>query len=416
LVKLLVTSRERLNLRDEWLFDIRGLPFPEPPPKPSASEEDWVGVERYDAVQLFLQTAIRLDPTFALSEANKPNLVRICQLVEGMPLGLELAAAWVRVLSCREIAQEIEQGLEFLATSLRDMPARHRSLAAVFGHSWKLLSAEEQRVFRGLAVFRGGFSREAAGELAGASLPVLAALVDKSLLRRNDSGRYELHELLRQYGAEKLDEAGETDPVRSRHLALFLNLAEAAEPKLQSAEQATWLKKLNIENDNLRAALAWSLEGGKAEIGLQLAVTLGEFWYSRGQLFSEGIEWLERVLSGVGASKPTKARARAFRRLGMLSELQGNFDAARSAFEQSLNLYRELGDKEGIAASLHYLAETIARQGDEVAARPRDAAARSAYVEGLVSQRQQGKPWRIAPFLNSPGDIARNEDHYKAAR
>ncbi|MBE7549953.1 MAG: tetratricopeptide repeat protein [Anaerolineales bacterium] len=406
-VKLLVTSRVRLHLQEEWVIDLQGLPFPD--------EESHEPPDSFSAVQLFLQRARQARSDFVLAKDESLYVKRICQLVEGMPLALELAAAWVRLMSCQEIAQEIERNLDFLSTPLRNMPDRHRSLGAVFDHSWHYLSRDEQRVFRGLTVFRGGFTREAAEQVAGASLPLLAALVDKSMLRRNDSGRYELHELLRQYGAEKLDEAGEADQIRSRHLEFFLNLAEEAEPKLQGAEQATWLKKLNTENGNLRAALAWSLEGGDADMGLRLAATLGEFWFMRGQLFGEGIEWLERVLSGVEATEPTRARARAFRRLGMLTELQGNYAAARSAFEQSLVLYRELGDKEGIAASLNYLGETVATQGYEVAARLLFAAARSAYEESLASLRQQGDQWRIARALNVIGEIARIEDDYAAA-
>jgi predicted ATPase/DNA-binding SARP family transcriptional activator len=407
-VKILVTSRVRLHLQEEWVIDLQGLPCPD-----EASHEL---LDRFGAVQLFLQRARQARSDFVLAEDEVPEVGRICRLVAGMPLALELAAAWVRLMSCQEIAQEIERNLDFLSTPLRNILDRHRSLTAVFDHSWHYLSRDEQHVFRGMTVFRGGFSREAAEQVAGASLPLLAALVDKSMLRRNATGRYELHELLRQYAAEKLGEAGEAKQIQNRHLEFFLNLAEEAETKLQGAEQATWLKKLNTEHDNLRAALAWSLEGGDAEMGLRLAATLGEFWFMRGQLFGEGIEWLERVLSGVEAMEPTRARARAFRRLGMLTELQGNHAAARSAFEQSLVLYRELGDKEGIAASLNYLGETVATQGDEVAARPLFAAARSVYEESLASLRQQGDQWRIARALNVIGEIARIENNYPMAR
>lgn len=416
-VKLLVTSRERLNLRDEWLLDIRGLPFPEPSPQPSPSEgEGWVGVEGYSAVQLFLQTAARLKVTLALSEVDKPFVARICQLVEGMPLGLELAAAWVRVLSCHEIATEIEKSLGFLTTSLRDVPARHRSLMAVFDHSWRILSPVEQRVFRNLAVFRGGFSREAAEQVAGASLPLLAALVDKSMLRRNDSGRYELHELLRQYGYTKLDEAGETDQVRSRHLAFFLELAEEAEPKLQGVEQARWIEKLDIETGNLRAALAWSLEGGNAQTGLRLAATLGQFWFMRSQGYDEGIRWLERVLPETDPSEQTEERAKAFHWLGQFAHYQSDDFTATAAFEKSLALYRALGDKTGIADSLLFLGDIASFQGDDITARSLYAEARSAYEESLVILRERGDTWTMARSLNYLGEIARVEGDYAAAR
>jgi predicted ATPase len=147
-----------------------------------------------------------------------------------MPLGVELAAVWVRALSCVEIAHEIERSLGFLTTSLRDVPERHRSLEAVFDHSWRLLSADERAVFRKLSVFRGRFQREAAEQVAGARLPLLAALVDKSLLRRNAAGRYELHELVRQYADEQLQEAGETEQTRSDHLTFSLRWPKRRSP------------------------------------------------------------------------------------------------------------------------------------------------------------------------------------------
>jgi len=196
-VKLLVTSRECLHLRWEWLFPVEGLKVPE--------EEQAPRPEDYSAVRLFLQLARRWQPRFSWEE-EKPAVVRICRLVEGLPLGIELAAAWVRECSCADIAQELENNLDFLATSMRDMPSRHRSLRAVFDHSWSLLSEEERHVFRRLAVFRGGFRAEAARQVAAASPGLLAALENKSLLHRNTTGRYEMHGLLRQYVEEKLRE------------------------------------------------------------------------------------------------------------------------------------------------------------------------------------------------------------------
>ncbi len=364
-VKLLVTSRERLNLREEWLFDIAGLQFP-------ISLRPGEEVESYSAVQLFLQSAARLGATFALSKADKPYLVRICQLVEGMPLGLELAAAWVRVLSCQEIVQEIEKNLAFLTTSLRDMPARHRSLAAVFDHSWKLLSSEEQSVFRGLAVFRGGFWREAAEQVAGATLPLLSALVDKSFLRRNASGRYEIHELLRQYGAEKLAEAGEMEQIRDRHLAFFLELAEEAEPHLLGSDQATWLKRLEREHDNLRAAVEWSRTGeDMAQLSLRLTGSLASFWNGRSYM-SEGREHLLAALSRPEASKRTAARAKALFEAGRLAFEQGDFSAVHALLEESMSIYRELGPggRLGLAHALITLGDTEVEVGDYTTASP----------------------------------------------
>ena len=196
--KVLVTSRERLNLKGEWLLEVKGMSCP----KNDKADQ----LENYSAVQLFLQTAQRTNSAFTLSDEDKPYLIRICQLIKGMPLGIELAAAWVRMLSCREIVKEIERNIDFLATSFRDIPERHRSLRAVFEHSWNLLSEPERNVFKKISIFRGGFDREGAHKVSGASLPILSTLVDKSLLYRKPSERYEIHELLRQYAEEKLNE------------------------------------------------------------------------------------------------------------------------------------------------------------------------------------------------------------------
>jgi len=395
-LRVVVTTRERLNLYGEMVYELTGL--------------------QQEADELFIASAQAMKANIRIEENERGDVQRIVEMVGGMPLAIILAAVWVDLLTIHEIAEEINHDLDILTTEMRNLPQRQRSIRAVLSATWQKLSDRERSVCMGLAVFRGGFTREAAEQIAGASLPILARLVNKSLLRRTESGRYEPHELLRQYAAGKLDEAGETNEVRSRHLAFFLALAEEAEPKLKGAEQATWLKKLNIENSNLHAALAWSLEGGDGEMGLQLAALLGEFWFMRGQLFGEGIEWLERILLRDEAPKPTKVRAKAFRRLGSLNESRGNYVAARSAYEQSLTLYQALGDKEGIAASLHYLGETVAQQDDEATARSLFAAARSAYEASLVSLRQQGNQWRLALSLNSMGEIARLEDDYAAAR
>ena len=191
-VKLLVTSREWLNLPQERVFDLRGLPFPE------ANRPAETNLEDYAAVQLFVQNARRVHWSFMLRSEER-GVERICQLVEGMPLGIELAAAWVRVISPEEIAREIGRDFQFLSTTLGGLPERHRSLRVVFDYSYNRLSSEAQRAFRQMSVFKAGFSRDAAERVAGAPLPLLATLVDHSLLHRTVSGRYEVHELLRQY-------------------------------------------------------------------------------------------------------------------------------------------------------------------------------------------------------------------------
>ena len=332
-LKILVTSRERLNLRGEWLFEVKGLSVPE-----SIKTDE---ADSFSAVQMFLQCARRVQPGFSLSEVEHSEAIRICQLMEGLPLGIELAAAWVRALSCREIAAEIERNLEFLATPQRDVSERHRSLKAVFEHSWKFLSEVERRVFRRLSVFHGGFEREAAEGVAGASLTILAALVDKSLVRHNVVGRYEMDELLRQYASEKLSEAGETEAMGRRQRDWFLSLAEqAGPPDFWGAAEEVWLKRLDAERDNLRAALEWSMQNGEAEERLRLAELLVWFWYVQAY-FTEGRQWLERALTGSEGASP-KARAGVLHGIGLMAVQQGHWEKATLWLNESLKLYREL--------------------------------------------------------------------------
>jgi len=270
-VTLLVTSRERLHLQSEWLLEVGGLALPE--------LESRAEAERSSAVELFVQSARRVRPDFAPSIANEQDIVRVCRLTEGMPLAIELAAAWTRVLTCAQIAEEIEHSLTFLRTSLRDVPERHRSLGAVFEHSWNLLSLDEQRVLRQLTVFQGGCERDAAEHVAGASLALLAALIDKSLLRASSDGRYDLHESIRQYARERLQQAGELEATHRRHLDFFLQFAETAELQIKRPEQQIAIDRLVRDHDNLRGALGWALESGLAEPAARLAAALWHFWW-----------------------------------------------------------------------------------------------------------------------------------------
>jgi predicted ATPase/DNA-binding SARP family transcriptional activator len=392
-VSLLVTSRERLGLQGEWLFQVQGLPYPaeDLPATVGWSEADY---ERYSAMHLFLKSATRLQPGLSLDEADGRWVAHICQLVEGMPLAIELAAAWIRVLSCAEIAGQIEQGIRFLSTPLRDLPPRHRSLHAVFDHSWGLLSPEEQALLRKLSVFRGGCQREAAAEVAGASLPLLAALVDKSWLRRTPAGRYTLHELLRQYAWDRLVQAGEAEETQARHLVYLWELAEAAEPHLQEMLSTTWPKRLEAENDNLRAALAWSLAGGNGEAGLGLAGAAWLFWWLRGQI-GEGRQWLEALLESSPAASPA-LRARAYRGAGGLAYYQTDLPAAERYMRKALLLYQEIGDQKWISQTLRNLSVVLSDQGEF-------EGARSCAEESLLLARQVGDAQTLANALSELG-------------
>ena len=256
-VQLLVTSRERLPLREEQAFPIIGLEC--------SDEKVDAGVENA-AEQLFLQAATRAEPSFELATDEAASLARVCRLLEGMPLAIELAATWVDVLSLVDIAAEIQRGLDFLATEWQDAPERHRSVRAAFDASWRRLTEAEQAVFAQLCVFRGGFTREAAREVAGADLRTLAQLVDKSLLRFSRSQRrYDVHELLRQYGCERLAADREQEHViRDRHSAYFCDALGRWGDAWNRGKRLDVGVDFEVDWANLRAAWEWAADQGNA--------------------------------------------------------------------------------------------------------------------------------------------------------
>ena len=332
-LKLLVTSRERLHMQEEWVLPVHGLPFP---------MQDAIGAaDSYEAVELFVQTARRIEPGFGL-EGSETAVADICRTVEGMPLGLELAATWLRAMPCTQIAEQIRRDLDFLATPLRNVAERHRSLRMVFEHSWDLLSEAEHDVMRKLSVFRGGIDAEAAEQVAGAALWLLAGLVDKSLVRLNPAGRYEMHELLRQFAADKLLESGLAEEIGQRHLRFFLELAEQLERRLFGPQQLAAFDRLDIELDNFRAALDWAAQTGDAESGLRLAGALGWFWNRRTH-WHEGRERLVTFLSA-GSHAPIVVRAKALHHILELSCELSDREYAISLRPEALMLVREVDD------------------------------------------------------------------------
>lgn len=403
-VKLLTTSRTPLGLYGEWLFELQGLSTPEPANDLPALIAAQAG--RNSAVTLFLQVARRVQSGFALTPDNLPAIGRICRLVEGLPLGIELAAAWVRTLSCAEIADEIERTVDFLSATRRDGSGRHHSLRAVFDSSWKLLTSQEQEVISRLAVFPGGFTRQAAGQVAGASLPVLSALVAKSLLRRGEGDRYDLHPLIRQFAAEKLAGLGAAEVTTQRHLAYYLALAEAAEPHLTSAGQVEWLDQLACEHDNLRGALRWALDRHERESALRLSSALRAFWEVRGHL-AEGRRWLDQALHLAGPAA-TALLGKAHQAAGHLALEQHDLQAALPLLETSRSLCREAGDAAAVAAALSSLGRAAWLQGES-------QRAHTLYEEALALHRASGNRQGIARVLNGLGLVAMNLRKLEAA-
>ena len=249
-VELLTTSRERLQVQSEWVLDVDGLA--------NRSGNGHAGDSA--AVRLFVDRARQVDGAYALTDSDRPHVERVCRLVNGMPLGIELAAAWASTLPCSEIADEIERNLGFLETSMHDVPERHRSLRAAFDQSWRLLSSDERRVFSRLSVFRGTFARDAAAAVAGAGLAELQGLVSKSLVRRAGLGRFELHELLRQYAAEQLAAEGmDLADARQTHARFYVGMVAARADALIGEDMMEARDELRVEIDNVRAAAEWAV-------------------------------------------------------------------------------------------------------------------------------------------------------------
>lgn len=282
LFKLLATSREALGLQGEWVFEVRGLPIPD--------ESQTDGFPLGTSLELFIQRARRANVEFNPTPGDLSVIHRICSLLDGTPLAIELAAAWTRTLSCGEIANEIERGLDFLSANARDMPARHRSMRAVFDHSWKLLAKEEQGILMRLAVFRGGFTREAAEQIAGANLSALSSLMTKSLARRSGDHRYDLHELIRQYAAERLaDQLPVRDETLQAHARYYVDYFGSRYEALRSQLQRETLAELAAEMGNFRKAWNWSIENHEFARIRQIPAMLWYLyelrtWFEEGEL------------------------------------------------------------------------------------------------------------------------------------
>lgn len=442
---LLVTSRERLNLQEEWVYEVSGLTYP---PTSEGPEEGWA--KTYSATDLFQQRARQANRHFSLAETELPAVIRICQLVEGMPLGVELAAAWVSVHSCAEIAQAIEHNLDILTTRLHNVPERHRNIRATFEHSWQQLSEEEKDLFARLSVFRGGFRAEAAAAVAGAAPSTLASLLDKSLLRHTSPDRYDMHELLRQYAAEKL--AGNPqkhEAAHMQHAGYFAAFLEGQAARLKGTAQRQALAELVPERDNVHAAWQWAVSGGHIHEVEQSLESLYDFydircWFQAGlALLAPAIErWnaapgqesvLGKLLARQGAlynhlglyqqaATALERSAEIFGRLQMpdqqifslvnlanaIRHLGQNDDAVHLA-ERSLALSKQIGDHRGAAQSLHILSLLCHRTGDL-------DRTEALLEESLALSRNLGDQRLMMPRLNALGDVACHRGEYVKAQ
>jgi predicted ATPase/class 3 adenylate cyclase len=442
-VKLLVTSRERLRLQGEWVMELDGLAVP--------AREPARGIESVSAVALFLQRARQVQRDFSLSRADYSSVIRICRLVEGLPLGIELAASWVRVLPCAEIAQELGRNLDFLAATARDLPARHRSLRAAFDHSWNLLNQVERRALRRLSVFRGGFTRAAAAavlsaELRAASseedisslktmpsspslrsrvnsakgqtselLTILAALVDKSLLRRMTAGRYDMHELIRQYAAMKLEEdPHEHELARDQHSDYYTALLRDSEQPLKDQRQQAAIADLSAEIDNLRQAWQWAVARDKLGEIRRALFPLGWFyelrtWFQEAELlFRSAADQLQAQAGLAGAIERTELIGFLMAIAGWFSFRSGRTAQAHELLGGGLAQLRASGDREALYYTLMWLGFITHLVGDH-------QAARELLEESLGLARALGNEWKIALVLTMLGTVALARGEYQHA-
>lgn len=417
-ITLLITSRERLNLHGETAFNLLGMPFPAT--VNARTDERDPTLADYDAIRLFRQSAQRADRTFQLTADNQAALLQICQLVQGMPLAIDLAAAWVRLLSCAEIAAELSRSIAFLTATAHNLPARHRSIAAVFNHSWQLLSPAEQHVFARLARFRGGCTRDAAQQVTDATLSTLSMLIDKSLLRRTAEGRFVIHELLRQFAAEKLaQDEDEAATVCAHHATYYLTLLAHWEPTFLTHARMTAYRTLQPELDNIRAAWEWAVQQQTINALAQGLQTLYTLYLEIINNFDEGIQrfgqaiaMTQRVITqGETADDRAAAQhllARLQARSAQFHLFTGKIEEAAALFTQSLAALQATDDQPETAFVLTRLAMTRLWQGQL-------AEARTLVEEALARCRQVEAPGALVAALTNYGYIAQQSGDFALA-
>ncbi|MHB8627190.1 MAG: helix-turn-helix transcriptional regulator [Aggregatilineales bacterium] len=402
-IKLLSTSRETLNLQEEWLYQVKGMPFPE-------TERD--DLEQFTAIRFFVQSARRVRPNFSLDAERQP-VFRICQLVEGMPLALEMTAAWLKRLPIHEIVQELEHGLDILENPARNAPARHRSMRAVFDHSWHLLADAEGDVFKKLSVFRGGFRKEAAEAVAGATRRVLSALVDKSLLRLDNTGRYDLHELLRQYAEEQLNASPEVSrAVHDLHCRYYAGFLVQRPVYTRGQNARTIRAEIDTEFKNLRSAWEWAIEQRDLAEAGKIIAPLGDY-YNDQCLYQEGEEVFRRaVLKLRGTTGSTLLFAMQV--WGRCLQFLCRFDEARAIYEELLSIARQRHDLLGMGVTL-LLSEIAIQVGDYQSAKQLGEECLDIQWQ-LVQQGDRWGVWDQTFVLANLGRIAGLSGDYVEAK
>jgi predicted ATPase len=437
-VIIVATSRERLNVQGEYLFPVAGMDYPEG----TTSREGQPVVS--SAVQLFLHSARRVQPDFQPTGVDLAEVGRICRLVEGMPLAILLAAGWVQMLRPKEIAGEIERGIDLLETDVRDVPERHRSMRAVFDHSWNLLSAQQRRVMETLSVFRGGFTLTAAQEVSGATLRELMALVNKSLLQRAPSGQYDVHSLLRDYAAEALQRTGQAASARDAHASYYAAFMQAREVDLKGRRQLAALDEIEADFENVRAAWDWAVDREDYAAIQRSLESLYWFCFMHGRmqegrdLFQQARErlsprpgedpnpvWCRMAVRCLDSDEDTVvclerclANARRHSRhaeiadilwgLGMYHRLCRESNKALSFFEESLDHYRAIGDRFQVAMALWLIGSchlAVGQWNDSL----------RSYRQSIDLRRQVGDKIGVAYCLSHMGQMAFAAGNYSGA-
>ena len=412
-LKILVTSRAALRVYGEHEFPL--LPLPLPDSRQMHSLEAMLG---NPALELFSQRAAAVKPDFTITAENAPAVAAICSRVDGLPLAIELAAARVKMLPPSAMLARLESRLQLLTAGPRDAPERQQTLRKTIDWSYDLLTGSEQKLLRRLGVFQGGCTLEAGeavcntrNDLGAEIFNLMSSLVDKSLVQQTEQGdgepRFGMLETIREYCLERLADSGEEQPTRRAHAAYCLVLAEEGNPELDETGRAAWLARCDIEHDNFRAALDWLFQSSDVEWSFRLCIALFRFWERREHL-AEGRRWLETVLP-MGAPGAARQRARILVYLSTFATVQGDYPAATDFVEQSLSIYRRLGDPWGIAVSMNARAIVAWDRQDY-------SAAQSHFDEALARWRALGDRVAVARCLHTFANFVRGCGNYGRAR
>jgi predicted ATPase/class 3 adenylate cyclase len=404
-VKILASSREHLHVAGETTYTVPALAVPEP-----SSPIDLETLTQYESVRLFIDRAVSAQYGFQVTDQTVSAVIDICRRLDGIPLAIELAAVRVRALSVAEIAARLSDRFRLLTGGDRTALPRQQTLRALIDWSYDLLADQERALFRRLAVFAGGWTFEAA-EAVGAGgdikqsdvLDLLTQLVEKSLVvSETERGRYRLLETVRQYAQERLNDSGEEEQTRTRHLAFYLALAEKARPELVGPRQGAWLARLDMERENLLSAHAWAenAEGG-GPMGLRLVCSVKHYWINRGFL-ALGQRVTVEALARPGAQERSFARCRALSDAGQLGCVMGHYGDAQRYLVESLAIAREIGDKRMVAAVLQPLGVASLGQGNLTGARRH-------LEEALTLARELGNKREVAAALNALAQVHRVE-------